>query len=186
MRFSGMLLVGERPSEYTRDVNDWYVEPKWCVDALTSRVNFRGAIHDPCCGSGTIPKALDGSGADLIDRGFGYPVRNYMSDTMRYDNIVTNPPYNIAQDIIEHALNHVRYRVAALVQTKFLSSQRRHKLFSRPETELVIVFSKRPSMPPGEMLVKHGESIRGNGSIDYCWVVWGKDYDGGCRISWAM
>lgn len=178
--------MGERPSEYIRDVNDWYVEPAWCIEALQERVNFEGNTHDPCCGSGTIPGVLCGTGADLVDRGFGFDVRDYLSDVNVYDNIVTNPPYGIAQQIIEHALGHVRYRVAALVQSKFLASQRRHKLFMRHDMERVIMFSRRPSMPPGGMLQKHGETIRGNGSIDYCWVIWNRYHDDPCTIEWAL
>jgi hypothetical protein len=135
---------------------------------------------------GTIPKIMRGSGADLVDRGFGYPVRDFFSDTRMYDNIVTNPPYAIAQTIIERALDLSRHKVAALVQTKFLSSQKRHSLFMLRETEKVIMFSRRPSMPPGKMLVEHGEEIRGGGSIDYCWVVWNKEHTGGCKIVWCM
>lgn len=178
--------MGERPSEYERDVNDWYVEPAWCVQALANRVEFSGGIHDPCCGSGTIPGVLNGSGSDLIDRGYGFTVRDYLQDLTPYDNIVTNPPYALAQEIIEHALKHTTNRVAALVQTKFLASQKRHKLFSRRETERVIMFSRRPSMPPGLMLEKHGEGIRGGGSIDYCWVVWDRYNYGPCVIEWAI
>lgn len=177
--------MGERPSEYERDEYDWYVEPLWCVNALDARVTFKSSVHDPCCGMGTIPKFMKGTGADLVDRGFGYPVKNFLDDKTLYDNIVTNPPYGIAQRIIEHALDHARFKVAALVQTKFLSSQRRYDLFGRNETELVIMLSRRPSMPPGKMLVEHGESIRGNGSIDYCWVIWNKEHTGGCKIIWA-
>lgn len=178
--------MGERPSEYERDVNDWYVEPAWCVQALSRHLSLYGAIHDPCCGLGTIPQVTGGTGADLIDRGFGYPVRDFMTDDRMYDNIITNPPYGIAQAVIERALRQVRYRVAALVQTKFLSSQRRYRLFKRPGMEKVIMFSKRPSMPPGAMLMAHGESIRGGGSIDYCWAVWNTQYTGLCEIEWAI
>lgn len=178
--------MGERPSEYIRDENDWYVEPFWCVDALKNRVRFEGAVHDPCCGMGTIPKTFGGTGADLVDRGFGYAPQDFMDDHSRYDNIVTNPPYGIAQAIIQHALGRARYRVAALVQTKFLASQKRHALFSRPEMERVIMFSRRPSMPPGQMLQEHGESIRGGGSIDFCWAVWRQGYTGPTTIEWAL
>lgn len=178
--------MGERPSEYVRDENDWYVEPEWCVTSLRTRVDFNGLVHDPCCGMGTIPKIMRGTGADLIDRGFGYPVRDFFDDPRVYDNIVTNPPYGIAEKVIEKALASARHKVAALVQTKFLASQKRHSLFMMRETERVLIFSRRPSMPPGDMLMKHGEDIRGGGSIDYCWVVWNKDHDGGCRISWIV
>lgn len=176
--------MGERPSEYDRDKNDWYIEPEWCVTALKSRIEFVGLSHDPCCGMGTIPKIMRGTGSDLVDRGFGYPVRDFLSDERIYDNIVTNPPYGIAQEIILHALNRTKYKVAALVQTKFLSSQKRHSLFMRRETEQVLMFSRRPSMPPGELLIEHGEDIRGGGSIDYCWVVWNTGNEKGCKISW--
>jgi hypothetical protein len=164
--------MGERPSEYTRDTNDWYVEPEWAVEALKSRVLLFGGIHDPCCGMGTIPRVMGATGADLVDRGHGYPQRDFLKDTAFYDNIVTNPPYGIAQQIIEHALKVAKWRVAALVQVKFLASQRRHKLFTRDECEKVLMFSRRPSMPPGELLAEKGEDVRGGGSIDFCWVVW--------------
>jgi hypothetical protein len=171
--------MGERPSEYERDEHDWYVEPEWAARAIFEKVAFQGAIHDPCCGMGTIVKAAKphrSHGADIVDRGYGFPVRDYLKNTSLYDNIVTNPPYNIAQDIIEHALLRVRYRVAVLTQLKFLSSQGRYKLFNNSWMEKVIIFSRRPSMPPGVMLQKHGEAIRGGGSIDYCWLVWNKTH----------
>ena len=177
--------MGERPSEYVRDVNDWYVEPTWCVKALNDRILLSGGVHDPCCGMGTIPKFFGGTGADLVDRGYGYPQRNFLEDTARYDNIVTNPPYSIAQQIIEHALTVARQKVCALVQLKFLASQKRHSLFTRPETEKIIILSRRPSMPPGEMLVEHGESIRGGGSIDFCWVVWASYRPDEVTVEWA-
>jgi hypothetical protein len=177
--------MGERPSEYVRDDNDWYVEPDWCVEALKVRVPFFGQIHDPCCGMGTIPRVMGGTGADLMDRGYDYPQRDFLKDFAAYDNIVTNPPYGIAQQIIEHALNVAKMRVAALVQVKFLASQRRHGLFTRDDTEKVLMFSKRPSMPPGEMLREHGESVRGGGSIDFCWVIWCRGYAGPTTLQWV-
>lgn len=177
--------MGERHSEYYRDEEDWYVEPVWSVEILRSRVPFAGGIHDPCCGMGTIPKVFGGTGSDLVDRGYGYPQRDFLRDQTNYDNIVMNPPYGIAQKVIEHALQITKYRVAALVQTKFLCSQRRHKLFTRNETEKVIMLSRRPSMPPGRLLEEKGESVRGGGSIDFCWVVWCIGNVSETSIDWA-
>jgi hypothetical protein len=177
--------VGERHSEFDRDGDDWYVEPEWCVEILKPRVPFIGKIHDPCCGMGTIPKVLCGTGSDIVDRGYGYPQRDFLSDETVYDNIVTNPPYGIAQQIIEHALKTTKRRVAALVQVKFLASQKRHRLFTRDETERVIMLSRRPSMPPGRLLLEHGEEIRGNGSLDFCWVIWDRSNASSTVIDWA-
>jgi hypothetical protein len=178
-----MAVMGERPSEYIRDANDWYVEPVWAVEALKKRVPMVD-VHDPCCGMGTIPRVFKGTGADLMDRGYGYPVTNFRLDETPRRNIVTNPPYRIAQFVIEHALKLAQERVAALVQMKFLCSQKRYNLFSRSDMERVIVFSRRPSMPPGQMLETHGESIRGGGSIDFCWAVWNKNHNGPTQLEW--
>lgn len=172
--------MGERNSEYVRDEHDWYVEPAWCIGGLMMWEQFSGSIHDPCCGSGTIPETVNAlatsparaTGADLVDRGYGYPQQDFLKDKTTYDNIVTNPPYKIAAAVIDHALKHVRYKVAALVQLKFLAAQKRYGLFTSMAMSSVYIFSRRPSMPPGAMLEKEGEACRGGGSIDYCWCVW--------------
>jgi hypothetical protein len=189
-------LMAERHSEYERDADDWYVEPVWAVDRLAERVTFDGAIHDPCCGKGTIPLALLGpyadrvSGADLIDRANGqFPVQDFLTDYAPRDNVVSNPPFKIANLIAEHALKIVQPGgvVALVCNAKFLFSQMRHPLFTRREMERVIVFSRRPSMPPGEMLARLGEGCRGGGSIDFVWCIWrvGKT-ERGCNIDWTL
>lgn len=131
---------------------------------------------------GTIPstaaaRGFVSTGSDLVDRGYGYKKIDFFerAAAKKFHNIVTNPPYKIAARIIEHALLMTTGRVAALVQTKFLCSQGRYNLFTDPRMELVLIFSRRPSMPPGEELKKHGEKIRGGGSIDYCWMVWNQN-----------
>lgn len=171
--------MAERHPERVRVEDDWYVEPYWCADILFDRIKFPWGLHDPCCGSGTIPQAawangIEATGADLRARAAEYEVRDFLTDPGKYPSIVTNPPYNIAVPIIEHALKVTEHhgRVCALVQAKFLFSQRRKPLFERPEMERVIILSRRPSMPPGAALAEHGESIRGRGSIDFCWCIW--------------
>lgn len=171
--------MGERHSKRKRDKNDWYVEPNWAVERLFDKVTFAGHIHDPCCGMGTIVQvAADygypATGSDKVDRGYGYEKMDFFKRDVdcKFHNIVTNPPYKIASMVIERALNITTGRVAALVQTKFLSSQGRFSLFNNPMMERVIIFSRRPSMPPGKELEKYGESIRGGGSIDFCWMIW--------------
>lgn len=186
--------MAERHPESARAADDWYVEPAWCVDILLRRGPIMGSLHDPCCGFGTIPNrarelGILATGADLRSRAPGWPVVDFFSDHTAHENIVTNPPYNIAVKIIEHALAHTQTSgyVCALVQAKFLFSQKRKPLFDRAEMERVIILSRRPSMPPGEALLEHGEAIRGGGSIDFCWAVWrvGK-ISGAPVIKWAM
>jgi hypothetical protein len=44
-------------------------------------------------------------------------------------------------------------------------------LFARPEIELALILSERPSVPPGEFIKRHGEGERRNGSLDFAWMV---------------
>lgn len=186
-----------RSSGYDRAANDWYVEPSAIVTALLQRVSSftHNGYHDPCCGLGTIPKAgramgIEATGADLIDRAHGvYPVRDYLADDTSYPGIVTNPPFNIAIDIVRHALKTTRHggRVAIVAQAKFLFSQERHPLFTDRQCERVYILSRRPSMPPGALLLEKGEACRGGGFHDFMWIVWrvGKTAPG-CSVDWVI
>lgn len=187
--------MGERHSEFVRDDDDWYVEPEWCVHRLLDRYPELTALHDPCCGQGTIvdvalTRGLMASGSDLVDRANGrFPKGDFLDHRRPEAAIVTNPPFKIAEQIVRHAINVVRPGgvVAVVAQAKFLFSQARHSIFSTSFMERVIVFSKRPSMPPGKMLLERGEACRGGGSIDFVWCVWrvGKATDG-CVMEWTL
>lgn len=187
--------MGERHSEFTREADDHYVDPSWCTERLLDRYPELHVMHDPCCGLGTIVDAalargITCTGSDIIDRAKGrFPTADFRKCRWTEKAIVTNPPFIIAADIVRHALTIVRPGgiVAVIAQAKFLFSQGRHATFDHPSMERVIVFSKRPSMPPGKMLAELGESCRGGGSLDFCWCVWrvGKIVPG-CVMEWTL
>jgi hypothetical protein len=186
-----------RHSQYARDPLNWYVEPDWCIDALLDALPDISVLHDPCAGIGTVvdralARRLTAAGADIVDRANGrFPVRDFLADAATYPNIVSNPPYlkgKAGLALVEHALQHVVLggRVALLVPLNFFASRCRHRIFTGPECELILFLSRRPSMPPGEQLHVFGESIRGNGSTDYAWVVFQRGRNGGpTHARWA-
>ncbi len=187
--------MGERPSEYDRDGKDFYVDPAWCTEALLREVLFDGPIHDPAAGIGTIVDACREfpvsfgvvTGADIVDRAHGkFKVQDFLKDDHPRKNVITNPPYKLAEAFAYRALMVAQRRVALLVNLKFLASQRRYILFQETPVEHVLVCSQRPSMPPGEWLIKEGEKIRGGGSIDFAWIVWGRGYNGRPDIRWIV
>jgi hypothetical protein len=178
--------MGTRNSGYERADENWYQEPPGCAQALFGEVLFAGGIHDPCCGKGTIIDValrcgIEATGADIADRDGGrFPRRDFFNDKRSYPNIVFNPPNDkrrglnmLAARLILHGLERVPEGglVAALVTGNFLWAQGRYPLFARPEMELVLILSERPSIPPGEFLERHGEGKRGNGSLDFAWMI---------------
>ena len=46
--------MAERHSEFERETDDHYVEPSWCVERLLDCYPDLSALHDPCCGFGTM------------------------------------------------------------------------------------------------------------------------------------
>ena len=174
--------MGTRNSGYDRASQNWYQEPPQCAQVLLNEVPFAGGVHDPCCGKGTIvavaqSRGIEATGADIEDRVNGrFPRRDFFADGGRYPNIVFNPPNDkrrginmLAARLILHGLDRVPYGglVAALVTSNFLWSQGRYVLFARPEMELVLILSERPSVPPGEFLELYGEGERKGGSLDF-------------------
>lgn len=181
-------LPGRLRSEHARDRwdNDFYVEPASCVHSLFDTVHFYGSIHDPCCGHGNVvtvakQRWLEATGSDLRDRGFGETGIDFFADSRPRRNIISNPPYNLLEQFIHHALAVAERKVAVVVRLPFLAGQKRlQSLYRVHKPMAVIVLSKRPSMPPG------GTDIPARGGTsDYCWCLWSHGYQGPTELRWA-
>lgn len=161
-----------RSSGYEILSENWYVEPAAAVEALLRVEPFFGSIHDPACGGGNIPRVCraagyDATGADLVDRGGG-EVRNFLTDTREYDNIVSNPPFSIATEFTLNALRAApKGKVCILQRLAWLEGRARHgALFAPGYLHRVWAFSDRISMPPG------GQGIQAKGgAVAFAWFV---------------
>ena len=176
---------------WERDPNDWYVEPFECSAALFAMERFEGAIWDPACGSGRIVQearraGLQAKGSDLIQRSeFCEVTSDFLAGTPRTKsaNIVSNPPFGIAEEFVHRALALVRTngKVAMLLPLVWMAgfSTKRDWLPSSP-LRRVYPISPRPSMPPGAVIEA---GVRpGNGTKDFAWFVWQNRYVGAPEI----
>jgi hypothetical protein len=127
--------------------------------------------------------ALEASGytvisSDLFDHGYGSVGVDVRSLSSGVENIVTNPPYNLATEIIPHMLCVAARKVALLTRMAFLESKRRFTIFSETPPAAVYVFSERLSMAPA------GVDVQGGGTVSHCWVVWDRAHKGCTQMSW--
>lgn len=176
---------------YDRDALDFYIEPRWAVDALLDVEPIQGPAWDPACGTGTIPKTLIARGiachgTDAADRGYG-PVHDFLGlapvPVGPVATIICNPPYGPAQRFVERALEIATRKVAVLVQAKFVYSQTRYPLFTSGKVARLYHFSDRPSMPPGDKVL--ADSIRAvGGKMDFLWVVFDHTHWGPAEACW--
>jgi hypothetical protein len=169
----------------TTEGPDFYPTPEWGTAALLKYETFNGNILEPCCGDGAMSRVLWHTNctifsSDIYDRGYG-SVHDIFDIEMMFDNVVTNPPYNIALEIIQKSLSIVRQKACFLVRTAFLESASRFEaLYSKNPPNRVYIFSERLSMYP------KGYDVQGGGTTSYSWLVWDKEAFGasGTQLVW--
>jgi hypothetical protein len=111
--------------------------------------------------------------SDVYDYGFGFPVRDYLfgpaAHLSRTDWTIFNPPFNLAEQFIERALELSNIGCAALVRAAFLEGVGRYeRLYSvRPPSD-VLQFAERVVMHKGKL------APEGSTATAYAWLVWRK------------
>ena len=159
----------------SKDSDDFFPTPHWAVQALLVYEKFQGEIFEPACGTGNISEKKKKNhykvlSNDIVDRGYGDKHEDFLKTNFNVANIVTNPPYNRANEFVLHALKFTRNKVAMLLRLSFLEgAQRYNDIYLKSPPAKVYVFSKRVTFMP--------ESIKGNsgsGPTAYAWFVWDK------------
>ena len=126
----------------------------------------------------------DGSIVDGLDFLQTYPCKKFKG--LLSDNpyiILTNPPYSLATEFIEHALEILPERglYIALMNITYLAGQKRYqRVYSKGSLREIYVFSKRIEC------WKNGEQPKDKcGSIaNYAWYVFQKGYNGQPTLYW--
>jgi hypothetical protein len=179
------LCVYYNPTD--RERNDLYCTNPIAVQMLLDREKFDKNVWECCNGLGHISNVLKDNGynvrkSDIINYNNEDDVE--IIDMLTYDkpfdgDIITNPPYKLSTEITQKCLELSGGKVAMYNSLNFLSSQKRKPLFEQYPPKTVYIMSKRISC------AKNGDFEHNvNGAIDYCWVVWDKNYNGSTELKW--
>lgn len=174
------------PDGANRERDDFYPTPPRATKALLSVEKFKGDIWEPACGDGAISKILEDAGyavtsTDLIDRGYGDGGIDFLLDYQtRAANIITNPPFKLAEEFVRHALHVTTGKVAMLARLAFLEGKARRQMFESTPLARVWVFSSRLAIS------RAGEEWRSKqgGLIAFAWFVWDHEHSGPPTIGW--
>ena len=182
-RTRAQSIVGTSPG---RNEHDFYPTPPSATEALLSVERFHGDIWECACGDGAMSRVLETYGhkvksTDLIDRGYGQAPVDFLSVPVKGSvaNVVTNPPYSLAEEFVRKALHVSTAKVAMLLKLTFLESERRHRMFESTPLTRVYVFSRRLT------LMRNGAAPRSGGMIAFAWFVWEHGYTGRPQIGWV-
>jgi hypothetical protein len=144
-------MLGTRPAR-SRRTDDFHETPPVAVEALLSVETFIRPIWEPACGLGAISEVLIEHGhsavsTDLVERGYGAGGIDFLLEWQpRAPNVITNPPYKLADEFARRACELTTGKVALLARLAWLAGQKRRVLFTTHPLARIWVFSRRLPM----------------------------------------
>jgi len=188
-RVKSGLMLGVN-SHSIREENDFYatnpIALKLFLSKFGSKLNKN--VWECACGQGHLSKELAREGynvysSDLIDRGFG-DTKNFLQSTKSFKgDILTNPPFKLAEQFIEKGMELIPNgnHLILFLKIQFLEGQRRYKLFKKFPPKYVYVHSSR------QQCSKDADFEHLNATTQfYAWYVWEKGYKGDTIIRWLI
>lgn len=160
---------------------DFYKTPPIAVQKLIEREEFSrmGPIWEPACGDGVISEELKKLGysvesSDLYDWGYGETGVDFLKSSKKVESIITNPPYNLAEQFVRKSLG-CSNKVALLLNLDFAKSKKRYPLFKESPPARIWVFSRQIAGDPrvSDFMVK-------------AWWIWDKTRRGKTQLDWVL
>jgi hypothetical protein len=157
--------------------------PWTAVEALLATENLPYRIWEPASGNGGIVLPLRDAGrevyaTDLNDR--GCPRSEARVDFLllappypKVDAIITNPPFSLAEQFVQTALERAPL-VIMLLRLAFLESEKRSDILDGGKLARVHVFKRRLPM----MHRADWAGPKASSSIAFAWFVWDREHSG--------
>lgn len=166
-----------------RPDDDFYPTPPEGTWGLLKVETFDGAIWEPACGNGAMSIVLIENGytvisSDIHPRGYGSQANFLSCNELLAPNIVTNPPFILAQKFAEHAFDLGCSKLALLCKLAFLETQKRCDWLEHSPLKGVYVFKHRLS------LYREGVKLENGGMLAFAWFIWDRHYIGRPTLGW--
>jgi hypothetical protein len=182
----GTMMTGGKPVGRERSAADFYPTPpaaSWpfvqAVDPAIRAISG-GRVWEPACGDGALAETLHAAGLEVTAtdlHSYGYDGQFQTVDFLRTRRalapvVVTNPPFNLATEFIEHALGRLRVEgLGLLLKATFWHAGSRVGLWRR--------FPPRAIYPLAWRVDFTGE---GASTMDLTWFWWGPGATGHCEV----
>ena len=191
MKLTGARLAG-KTNLRQREENDFYATPRETTLSILNEIELYESILEPCCGLGNISEVLkeyypgrEIVSTDLIDRGYGEGNIDFLTHNYnrKFNNIITNPPFNIIKPFLYKCLEVTTDQVILFCKIQFLESISRRQMFKETPLKYVYVFSERQNILKG-IRDKDENGKKWSGTICFAWYVWEHGYEGEPVLRW--
>jgi hypothetical protein len=148
---------------------DFYPTPPDVTHALMEFIDMRiYTIWEPACGDGAMSEVLkmyspDVISSDLRETGYGEGGVDFLTAHRDCDAVVTNPPFNVSEQFIRHALTKAG-TVAMVLKSQYWHAKKRAALFQEFPPAYVLPLTWRPDFMGGER--------GGAPTMEVHWTVW--------------
>jgi hypothetical protein len=166
---TGASLAGDSRVNKRREL-DFYPTPPDATQALINTGLIpKGCLWEPACGEGHMAEVFKANGFQVVasDITPGYGVeKNFLETGLPYEgcSIVTNPPFNISHNFIEHCAELKAPVFAMLLKSQYWHSKKRIALFEKNPPSHILALTWRLDFCFGE---------RGGAPTMECiWCVW--------------
>lgn len=179
-------------TNYKRIKNDYYPTEEKITEVLLKHWVIhknKTNVLEPCAGKRHISKVLESNGfsvtsTDIEDCNYPDTIEHYpnfydatlesywqreaiCNGQLIYDYIITNPPYNKADEIVPLAYKYANYGIAMLLRLSWLEpTKKRAKFLQDNPPDSVIILNPRP---------KFRSDTKGTDSVTSAWFIWNKE-----------
>ncbi len=153
-----------------RNKADFYATPEGAFKPLLAHLPRRVIYWEPAQGDGRLVRWLRESGR----RAYGTDLnvgRDFLKSEARRQFIITNPPFSLAREFIDHA-RALAPEVMMLLRLNFLGAEMRREWWIANEPAAIFVLSQRPKFGKN----KHGKLS--SDATEYGWFYWGTRFSG--------
>lgn len=190
------------------DSLDDFPTPPWAVRAVCRYIarHLTGTplgdltAREPCANRGHMLRVCqeyfaEVDASDVHDYGLGLPVRDFLfpEPLKMVDWTLMNPPFRLASEFIDRALDTSKKGVVVIVRSAFLEGEKRfERLFNPTPPDYILQFSERVVMLRGR-LVQAGKvdplaqkpGTKASTASVYCALIYSKDrYTGSTIFDW--
>ncbi len=194
---AGGKLAGGNP-EHGRVEYDFYATNPKAVQMLFDSFKeidlLSSKVLEPSAGQGHICKALKELGVesldcvDIVDRGLDNVICTDFLEwntNKKYDFIITNPPFSLAQEFIEKSFELLEPYgfIVMFLKIQFLEGAKRKEFFELHPPKYVYVFrSRMATWNNGQELDPNGK--RWATTMCHAWFIWQRGFKGEPIIRW--